>query len=140
MPKKHPRLAFWLTVSLAALGALIAVYHLFVVARTVADSEYTSMLGGFSGGLYLVFDYFVMSLPVNLLLFAALLLNLLWSHALSKAWNFTALAACAVFLLCGIAILINNTSALAISLNLAARAIAESVTAVALVHSITRKE
>ena len=56
MPKKHPRLAFWLTVSLAALGALIAVYHLFVVARTVADPEYTSMLGGFSGGLYLVFD------------------------------------------------------------------------------------
>ena len=73
MPKKHPRLAFWLTVSLAALGALIAVYHLFVVARTVADPEYAPMLGGFSGGLYLVFDYFVMSLPVNLLLFAALL-------------------------------------------------------------------
>jgi cell division protein FtsW (lipid II flippase) len=75
-----------------------------------------------------------------ILLFAALLLNLLWSHALSRSWNCTALAACAVFLLCGIAILINNTGALAISLNLAVRAIAESVTAVALVHSLTRKD
>lgn len=137
MPKKHPRLAFWLTVSLAALGALIAVYHLFVVARTVADPEYAPMLGGFSGGLYLVFDYFVMSLPVCILLFTALLLNLLWSHALSKAWNFTVLASCAVFLLCGIVIIINNTHALAISLNLAARAIAEALTAVTLVHSLT---
>lgn len=140
MPKKHPRLAFWSTVVTAALGAAIAVYHLIVVALTVADPDYAPMLGGFTGGIYLVFDYFAMSLPVCILLFAALLLNLLWSHALSRSWNCTALVACAVFLLCGIAILINNTGALAISLNLAVRAIAESVTAVALVHSLTRKD
>ena len=139
MPKKHPRLAFWLTAATAALGAAIAVYHLIVVALTVANPDYTPMLGGFTGGIYLVFDYFAMSLPVCILLFTALLLNLLWSHALSKAWSITALASCAVFLLCGIAILINNTNALAISLNLAARATAESVTAVALVHSLTRQ-
>ena len=138
MPKKHPRLAFWLTVIPASLGSAIAVYHLFVIALTVADPAYTPMLGGFTGGIYLVFDYFAMSLPICILLFAALLLNLLWSHALSKAWNCTALAACAVFLICGIAIIINNTTApLAVSLNLAARAIAEAVTAVTLVHSLT---
>ena len=138
MPKKHPRLAFWLTVIPASLGSAIAVYHLFVIALTVADPAYTPMLGGFTGGIYLVFDYFAMSLPICILLFAALLLNLLWSHALSKGWNCTALAACAVFLICGIAIIINNTTApLAVSLNLAARAIAEAVTAVTLVHSLT---
>ena len=137
MPKKHPRLAFWLTIVTAALGSAIAVYHLIVVALTVADPDYAPMLGGFTGGIYLVFDYFAMSLPVCILLFAALLLNLLWSHALSRAWGCTALAACAVFLLCGIAILINNTCALAISLNLAARAIAEALTAITLVHSLT---
>ena len=139
MQKKHPRLVFWLTVIPAALGSALAVYHLFVVARTVADPAYTPMLGGFSGGLYLVFDYFAMSLPICILLFAALLLNLLWSHALSKAWSCTALAACAVFLICGIAILINNSGALAVSLNLAARVIAESITGVSLVHSLTKK-
>lgn len=138
MPKKHPRLAFWLTVIPASLGSAIAVYHLFVIALTVADPAYTPMLGGFTGGIYLVFDYFAMSLPICILLFAALLLNLLWSHALSRGWNFTALAACAVFLICGIAIIINNiTAPLAVSLNLAARAIAEAVTAVTLVHSLT---
>lgn len=137
MPKKHPRLAFWLTVIPASLGSAIAVYHLFVIALTVADPAYTPMLGGFTGGIYLVFDYFAMSLPICILLFAALLLNLLWSHALSRAWNFTALASCAVFLICGIAILINNTHALAISLNLAARAIAQALTAITLVHSLT---
>ncbi len=139
MPAKHPRLAFWLTVIPAALGSALAIYHLFVVARTVADPSYTPMLGGFSGGLYLVFDYFAMSLPVCILLFTALLLNLLWSRALSKIWSCTALAACAVFLICGIVILINNSGALAVSLNLAARAIAESLTAVMLVHSLTKK-
>ncbi len=138
MPKKHPRLAFWLTVIPASLGSAIAVYHLFVIALTVADPDYTPMLGGFTGGIYLVFDYFAMSLPICILLFAALLLNLLWSHALSKVWNCTALAACAVFLICGIAIIINNTTApLAVSLNLAARAIAEAVTAITLVYSLT---
>ena len=138
MPKKHPRLAFWLTVVTAAIGSALAVYHLFVVAMTVADPAYAPMLGGFTGGIYLVFDYFAMSLPICLLLFAALLLNLLWSHALSKGWNCTALAACAVFLICGIAIIINNTTVpLAVSLNLAARAIAEAVTAITLVYSLT---
>ena len=137
MPKKHPRLAFWLTLIPAAIGSALAVYHLVVVALTVADPAYTPMLGGFTGGIYLVFDYFAMSLPICILLFTALLLNLLWSHALSSGWNCTALAACAVFLICGIVIIINNTNALAISLNLAARAIAEAVTAVTLVHSLT---
>lgn len=140
MAKKHPRLAFWLTVILAALGSALAVYHLIVVALTVADPAYAPMLGGFTGGIYLVFDYFSMSLPICILLFAALLLNLLWSHALSRSWNCTALAACAVFLICGIVILINNSGVLAVSLNLAARAIAEAVTAVTLVHSLTSKK
>ena len=140
MQKKHPRLAFLLTVIPAALGSALAVYHLFEVARTIADPEYTEMLGGFSGGVYLLFDYFSMSLPICILLFAALLLNLLWSRRLSKIWNVTALAACAVFLICGIFILVNNSGALAVSLNLAARAIAEAVTAVTLVHSLTSKK
>ena len=126
---KRPRLAFWLTVIPAALGSALAVYHLFKVARTIASPEYTQMLGGFSGGLYLIFDYFAMSLPICLLLFTALLLNLLWSHALSKTWNVTAFAACGVFLICGIMIIINNSGALAVSLNLAARAAAEAITA-----------
>lgn len=141
MAKKHPRLAFWLTVIPAALGSALAIYHLIVVALTVADPAYAPMLGGFTGGIYLVFDYFSMSLPICILLFAALLLNLLWSRRLSKIWNVTALAACAVFLICGIVIIINNTTApLAVSLNLAARAIAEAVTAVTLVHSLTSKK
>ena len=139
MPKKHPRLAGVLTIIPAALGAALGVYHLFVVARTVADPTYTPMLGGFSGGFYLIFDYFAVSMPVCLLLFTALLLNLLWSGKLSNIWNVTALTACAVFLICGIIILFNNSGALAVSLNLAARAIAESITAVTLVHSLTKK-
>ena len=139
MPKKHPRLAFWLTLIPAALGSALAVYHLFEVARTIANPEYTQMLGGFSGGIYLIFDYFAMSLPVCLLLFTALLLNLLWSHAFSKAWGYSVLAACGVFLICGMWIIIDSRGALAVSLNLAARAIAESVTAVTLVHSLTQK-
>ena len=138
MPKKHPRLAFWLTVIPASLGSAIAVYHLFVIALTVADPAYAPMLGGFTGGIYLVFDYFAMSLPICILLFAALLLNLIWSRALSRCWNCTALAACAVFLICGIVLIINNTTApLAVALNLAARAIAEAVTAITLVYSLT---
>lgn len=139
MPKKHTRLAFWLTVIPAALGSALAVYHLFEVARTVADPEYTAMLGGFSGGLYLIFDYFAMSLPVCLLLFSALLLNILWSHALSKHWGYSVLAACAVFLICGMWIIIDSSGALTVSLNLAARTIAESITAVTLVHSLSQK-
>ena len=140
MQKKHPRLAFWLTVIPAALGSALAVYHLFEVARTIANPDYTAMLGGFAGGVYLIFDYFAMSLPVCLLLFTALLLNILWSHALSKAWNYTALAACAVFLICGIMTVINSSGALAVSINLALRTIAESITAVTLVHSLTKKK
>ncbi len=139
MPKKHPRLAFWLTVIPAALGSALAVYHLFEVARTIANPEYTEMLGGFSGGVYLLFDYFAMSLPVCLLLFTALLLNLLWSHALGKLWGYSVLAACGVFLICGIMIVISSSGALAVSLNLAARTIAESITAITLVHSMTKK-
>ncbi len=140
MHKKHPRLAFLLTVILAALGSALAVYHLFEVARTVADPEYTAMLGGFSGGLYLIFDYFAMSLPVCLLLFSALLLNILWSHALSKLWGYSVLVACAVFLICGMWIIIDSSGALTVSLNLAARTIAESLTAIMLVHSLTKKK
>lgn len=135
---RHPRLAFWLTVIPAALGSALAVYHLFEVARTIADPEYSEMLGGFSGGLYLIFDYFSMSLPICLLLFIALLLNLLWSHALGKPWGYSVLAACGVFLICGILVLFYSSGALAVSLNLAARVIAESITAVMLAHSLTK--
>lgn len=137
--KKRPRLAFWLTVALAALGSALGVYHLFEVARTVTSPEYADMLGGLAGGLYLVFDYFAMSLPICLLLFGALLLDLLWSRALGRLWGFSVLAACGVFLICGMLIVIVDSSALSVSLNLAARAIAEAVTAVALVHSVTGK-
>ena len=140
MPKKYPRLAFWLTVIPAALGSALGVYHLFEIARTIGGGDYAGMLGGFSGSLYLVFDYFVMSLPISLMLLSALLLNLFWSHSLKKAWNITAMASIAVFLICGLLILLGiNSGILAVSLNLAARAIAEAVTAVALVHSLTVK-
>jgi hypothetical protein len=140
MQKKHPRLAFWFTVVPAALGAGLAVYHLFEVARTIANPSYTPMLGGFTGSIYLVFDYFAMSLPICALLFTALLLNLLWSQALGKAWGYSVLASCAVFLICGMWIILDSSGALAVSLNLAARVIAESLTAVPLVHSLTKKK
>lgn len=140
MPKKHPRLAFTLTLIPAALASLLGVYHLFEISRTIGGGDYAGMLGGFSGSLYLVFDYFVMSLPISLMLLAALLLNLFWSRRLKKAWNISAMAVIAVFLTCGLLILIGiNSGTLAVSLNLAARAIAESVTAVTLVHSLTAK-
>lgn len=140
MTNKHPRLAFWMTVIPAALGSAIAVYHLFVVARTIGSGDYSEMLRGFSGSLYLVFDYFAMSLPISLLLFAALLLNLFWSHSLKKAWSISAMASIAVFLICGLLIIIGvNAGILAVALGLAARAIAESVTAVTLVFSLTAK-
>ena len=140
MPKKHPRLAFTLTLIPAALASLLGVYHLFEISRTIGDFDYAGMLSGFSGSLYLVFDYFVMSLPISLLLLAALLLNIFWSSRLKKAWNISAMAVIAVFLTCGLLILIGiNSGTLAVSLNLAARAIAESVTAVTLVHSLTEK-
>ena len=140
MQKKHPRLAFWFTVVPAALGSALAVYHLFEVARTIANPSYTPMLGGFTGSIYLVFDYFAMSLPICALLFTALLLNLLWSQALGKAWGYSVLASCAVFLICGMWIIIDSNGALAVSLNLAARVIAESLTAVPLAHSLTKKK
>ncbi len=137
---KKPRFAFWLTVTPAALAAAIAVYHLVVIAITLADPNYYPMLGGFSGSLYLVFDYFVMSLPICLLLLFALLLDLFWSHALKKAWNLSAISAIAVFLISGLVILLGyNSGVLTVSLNLAVRTIAESVTAVTLVHSLTSK-
>lgn len=137
---RHPRLAFWLTVIPALLGAALAVYHLAVIAVTLADPNYYPMLSGFTGGIYLVFDYFGMSMPVCLLYFIALMLNLLWSRALSKAWGYSVLAACGVFLICGMMIVIFNSNVLEISINLAVRTIAESVTAVTLVHSLTRKK
>jgi hypothetical protein len=140
MPKKNPRLAFWLTVIPAALGSALAVYHLFEVARTIANPDYTAMLGGFTGSIYLVFDYFAMSLPICVLLFTALLLNLIWSHALGKLWGYSVLAVCAVFLICGMWIIIDSSGALTVSLNLVARTIAESITAVTLVHSLTKKK
>ncbi len=137
---KKPRLAFWLTVIPAFLAAAIAVYHLVVIAVTLADANYYPMLGGFFGSIYLVFDYFAMSLPISLLLLTALLLNLFWSHVLTKSWNLSAIAAIAVFLISGLVIILGvNSGALAVSLNLAVRTIAESVTAVTLVHSLTRK-
>ena len=139
MQKKHPRLAFWFTVIPAAIGSALAVYHLFEVAKTLANPAYTEMLGGLSGGIYLIFDYFAMSLPVCALLFTALLINLLWSHALSKMWGYSVLAACALFLICGIWIIINSSGALTVSLNLAIRVIAESLTAVTLVYSLTKR-
>ena len=49
------------------------------------------------------------------------------------------LSACAVFLLCGMWIVIDSSGKLSISLNLAVRAIAEALTAVTLVHSLTKK-
>ena len=140
MPRKHPRLAFWLTLIPAALASLLGVYHLFEIARTIGGGDYAGMLSGFSGSLYLVFDYFVMSLPISLMLLAALLLNLFWSRRLHKLWSITAMVSIAVFLACGLLILLGiNSGILAISLNLAARAISEAVTAVTLVHSLTAK-
>jgi hypothetical protein len=74
------------------------------------------------------------------MLLAALLLNLFWSRRLNKLWSITAMASIAVFLACGLLILLGiNSGILAISLNLAARAISEAVTAVTLVHSLTAK-
>ena len=138
MAKKHPRLAFWLTVIPAAIASLLALYHLFEIARTIGGGDYAGMLSGFTGSIYLVFDWFVMSLPISLLLLTALLFNLFWSNCLKKAWNITAMASIAVLLISGLLILLGvNSGILAVALNLAARAIAEAVTAVALVYSIT---
>lgn len=140
MAKKHPRLAFLLTVIPAALGSTLAVYHLFEISRTLGSGDYAEMLGGFSGSLYLVFDYLAMSLPIALLLLTSLLLNLFWSRCLKKIWSVTVMASLAVFLVCGLLILLGvNAGILAVSLGLAARSIAESLTAVALVFSLTAK-
>ena len=139
MQKSSSRAALLLTVIPAAIGSALAVYHLYEIARTIGSGNYTEMLGGFSGSLYLVFDYLVMSLPISLLLLAALLLNLFWSRCLRKAWSVTAMASIAVFLISGLLILIGvNSGLIAVTLNLAARTIAESLTAVTLVYSITR--
>ncbi len=138
---KHPRLAFWFTVIPAALASALAVYHLIVTAVTVADPDYSAMIGGFTGAIYLIFDYFMVSLPTALLLSAALLLNLFWSRRLARIWSLSAIAAIAVILIAGLAIVLGaHTSALAVSLNLAARAIAQSLTAVTLVYSLTKRE
>ena len=140
MPKKHPRLAFWLTVIPAALASLLAIYHLLTVAVTLADKNYIPMLGGFTGAIYQMFDYFAICLPVCLLLLAALLMNIFWSHALSKAWGVSAITAIAVFLVCGLFMIFGiHSGQLTVSLHLAARAIAQSITAVTLTHSLTRK-
>ena len=140
MPKKHPRLAFWLTVIPAALASLLAIYHLLTVAVTLADKNYIPMLGGFTGAIYQMFDYFAICLPVCLLLLAALLMNIFRSRALSKAWSISAITAIAVFLVCGLFMIFGiHSGQLTVSLHLAARAIAQSITAVTLVHSLTRK-
>ncbi len=136
----HPRLAFWLTVIPAALAAALSVYHLFLTAATLADPDYGAMLSGFSGSLFVIFDILMMSLPISLLLLCALLLNLFWSRRLARAWSLSAIAAMAVDLTCGVLLLMGiNSGILAVSLNLAARAIAQSLTAVTLVYSLTRK-
>ena len=82
-----------------------------------------------------------MSLPIALLLLTSLLLNLFWSRCLKKIWSVTVMASLAVFLVCGLLILLGvNAGILAVSLGLAARSIAESLTAVALVFSLTAKK
>lgn len=139
MPKKHPQLTFWLTVIPAMLGAAIAIYHLITVAIMLADANYTPMLGGFTGAIYQMFDYFTICLPVCIFLLAALLMNIFWSHALSKGWNISAIAAIAVFLICGLLMIIGiNSGQLTVSLLIAARAIAQSLTAVTFTHSLTK--
>lgn len=139
MRSKHPRLAYWLTVIPAAIGALLAVYHLFVVAFTLADPNYSPMLEGFTGSIYMLFDYFLISLPICLLLLLSLLLNLLASRALKMRWSISAIVAIAVFLICGSLILLGaNSGLLTVSLNLAARTIAEAITAVTLACGLTR--
>lgn len=136
---RHPRLAFWLTVSSAILGAAIAIYHLVTVAVMLADANYTPMLGGFTGAIYQIFDYFTICLPVCLLLLAALLMNIFWSCALSKGWNISAIAAIAVFLICGLLMILGiNSGQLTVSLLIAARAIAQSLTAITLTYSLTK--
>ncbi|MGM9641741.1 MAG: hypothetical protein ACI3XI_00895 [Eubacteriales bacterium] len=138
---RHPRLAFWLTLIPAALAAALAVYHLAVTALTVADPRFLPMLGGFTGSIYLIFDFFMMSLPTALLLLAALLMNLFWSRRLSKAWNLSAIAAIGVVLLAGLALILGlYSTALSVVLNLAARATAQSLTAVTLVFSLAKKK
>ena len=97
------------------------------------------MLGGFTGAIYQMFDYFAICLPVCLLLLAALLMNIFWSHALSKAWGVSAITAIAVFLVCGLFMIFGiHSGQLTVSLHLAARAIAQSLTAVTLTHSLTK--
>lgn len=135
---RHPRFAFWLTAVSAILASFIAIYHLITVALMLADPTYTDMLSGFSGSLYQIFDYFVVCLPVNILLLVAALLNFCYSHALTRLWSFSALASVSVFLICGILILIGvNSGPLTVSLLLASRAIFQSLTAVTLTHSLT---
>ncbi len=137
---KHPRLWFWLTVTPAALAAALSVYHLAVTAITLADPDYNQMLSGFFGSVYMIFDYVLMSMSINLLIFLALIFNLSRSNALGKAWNISAISSVAVFLVCGILIVLGiNSGVLAVTLNLAARATAQSVTAVTLVYSLTKK-
>ena len=139
MPKKHPRLAFWLTVISAALGSLLAIYHLVTVAVTLSDKNYIPMLGGFTGAIYQMFDYFAICLPVCILLLAALLMNIFWSRALSKAWGISAIAAITVLLVCGLLMILGvHSGQLTVSLHIAARAIAQSLTAVTLTHSLTK--
>ena len=136
---RHPRLAFWLTATPAILASAIAIYHLITVALMLADPTYTDMLSGFSGSLYQIFDYFVVCLPINLLLLTAALLNFCYSRALTSLWGFSALASVFVFLVCGALMLFGvNSGGLTVSLLLASRAIFQSLTAVTLTHSLTK--
>ncbi len=138
---KHPRLAFGFTVIPAALAAALSVYHLFLTATTLADPDYGAMLSGFSGSLFVIFDLLMISLPVSLLLLCALLLDLFWSRCLARAWSLSAIAAVAVNLICALLLIAGiNSGILAVSLNLAARATAQSLTAVTLVYSLTKKQ
>lgn len=136
---KRPRLAFWLTVIPAAFGSALAIYHLITVAIMLGNRLYTPMLGGFTGAIYQMFDYFTICMPVCILLLAALLMNIFWSRALSKSWSISAIAAITVFLVCGLLMILGiHSGQLTVSLHVAARAIAQSITAITLTHSLTK--
>jgi hypothetical protein len=85
-----------------------------------------------------MYDYFIICLPVCLLLLAALIMNLFWSHALNSIWNISAILAIFTFLVCGLLMLLGiHSGSLTVSLHMAARAIVQSITAVTLTFSLT---
>ena len=139
MAKKHPRLAFWLTASVALAASALAIYHLITVTITLTDPLYSPMLSGFTGAFFQMYDYFIICLPVCLLLLAALIMNLFWSHALNSIWNISAILAIFTFLVCGLLMLLGiHSGSLTVSLHMAARAIVQSITAVTLTFSLTK--